>query len=47
MPLDELEEVINSRFSNWERAERRRALNNRKDISLSPEARSTYMCSPS
>ncbi|MBB6464905.1 hypothetical protein HNQ96_000752 [Aminobacter lissarensis] len=43
MPLDELEEVISSRFSNWERAERKRALNNRKDIKLSPEARSTYV----
>jgi|UPI000831B322 hypothetical protein len=43
MSLEELEEVIAARFSDWQREDRTRALNNRKDIELSPEARSSYL----
>ncbi|MER8403770.1 hypothetical protein [Mesorhizobium sp. M0185] len=43
MPRQELEEVIRSRYPDWERSEKKRALNNRKDMSLSLEARSAYL----
>jgi hypothetical protein len=43
MPLPELEEIIKSRYPDWERSDRERALNNRKDIPLSPEAQSPYL----
>lgn len=43
MHVDELEEAIRSRYSDWERSERKRPLNNRKGISLSPEAQSAYL----
>ncbi|PAP96077.1 hypothetical protein CIT31_07865 [Mesorhizobium wenxiniae] len=43
MHVEELEDAIRSRYSDWERSERKRPLNNRKGITLSPEAQSAYL----
>lgn len=43
MSAPELERVIASRYPDWKRSDRQRALNNRKDVTLTPAARSPYL----
>ncbi|MCO5152586.1 MULTISPECIES: hypothetical protein [unclassified Shinella] len=43
MSVQELEEVLAAHYPDWVRSERMRAVNNRKDVSLAPAARSSYL----
>ncbi|RJT39768.1 hypothetical protein D3227_13265 [Mesorhizobium waimense] len=43
MSAPELERVVASRYPDWKRSDRQRAMNNRKDVTLTPAARSPYL----
>jgi ketosteroid isomerase-like protein len=41
--VPELEKLIVSRYPDWTRSDQKRALNNRKDVALTPSAQSPYL----